>query len=142
MSRYRAAVAGKALSYLSSGFVEENTRGAVRGGNTARLLARRLRESMPVAVSDTSQFNPRGLPHLTIPSRWLEDDFAAWLEERMEQRGMSQRMLALRAGVSHSSVSRLLSGDRSPSLPTALALLRVLAAEPRGDAPRAVREAS
>ncbi len=85
---------------------------------------------MPVAVSDTSQFNPRGLPHLTIPSRWLEDDFAAWLEERMEQRGMSQRMLALRAGVSHSSVSRLLSGDRSPSLPTALALLRVLAAEP------------
>ena len=48
----------------------------------------------------------------------------------MKQRGMSQRMLALRAGVSHSSVSRLLSGDRSPSLPTALALLRVLANEP------------
>ena len=97
---------------------------------------------MSVAVSDTSQFNPRGLQHLTIPSRWLEDDFAAWLQERMELRGMSQRMLALRAGVSHSSVSRLLSGDRSPSLPTALALLRVLAAEPRSDAPPAVREAS
>jgi transcriptional regulator with XRE-family HTH domain len=95
-----------------------------------------------MAVTDTSQFNARGLQHLTIPPRWLEDDFAAWLQESMKQRGMSQRMLALRAGVSHSSVSRLLSGDRSPSLPTALALLRVLANEPLGRARPAVIEAS
>ena len=101
-----------------------------------------MRESVRVAVTDTSQFKPRGLQHLTVPDRWLEDDFAVWLQERMEQRGMSQRMLALRAGVSHSSVSRLLTGDRSPSLPTALALLRVLAGESRGDAAPAVREAS
>jgi len=94
-----------------------------------------------VAVSDTS-LSARGLPHLTIPPRWLEDDFAAWLQERMEQRGISQRMLALRAGVSHSSVSRLLSGDRSPSLPTALALLRVLAGEPRGEAQPAARDSN
>ena len=97
---------------------------------------------MPVAVSDPSQLNARALQHLTIPPRWLEDDFAAWLEESMKQRGMSQRMLALRAGVSHSSVSRLLSGDRSPSLPTALALLRVLANEPRALARPVAREAN
>ena len=95
-----------------------------------------------MAVTDTSTFTARGLQHLTIPSRWLEDDFAAWLQESMTQRGMSQRMLALRAGVSHSSVSRLLSGDRSPSLPTALALLRVLANEPLALARPVAREAS
>jgi transcriptional regulator with XRE-family HTH domain len=83
-----------------------------------------------VAVSDTAQFLRRGPQPLTIPHRWLEDDFASWLQERMEERGISQRMLAMRAGVSHSSVSRLLSGDRSPSLPTAIALLRVLAVDP------------
>ena len=116
--------------------------GVVRGGNTARWVARVVRDPVPVAVSDTSQFNRRGLQHLTIPDRWLEDDFGLWLQERMQQRGMSQRMLALRAGVSHSSVSRLLTGDRSPSLPTALALLRVLAGEPLGDAVPSAREPS
>jgi DNA-binding XRE family transcriptional regulator len=95
-----------------------------------------------VALSNTAQFISRGPQPLTIPPRWLEDDFAAWLQERMEERGISQRMLALRAGVSHSSVSRLLSGDRSPSLPTAIALLRVLAVEPLGVITATVEEAS
>jgi DNA-binding XRE family transcriptional regulator len=89
-----------------------------------------MQEPTFVAISDTVQLMARGPQPLTIPPRWLEDDFAAWLQERMEERGISQRMLALRAGVSHSSVSRLLSGDRSPSLPTAIALLRVLAVDP------------
>jgi DNA-binding XRE family transcriptional regulator len=89
-----------------------------------------MRQPVRVTVSNTAEFLPRPPQHLTIPPRWLEDDFAAWLQERMEERGISQRMLAMRAGVSHSSVSRLLSGDRSPSLPTAIALLRVLATEP------------
>ncbi|HEY7526532.1 MAG TPA: helix-turn-helix transcriptional regulator [Candidatus Limnocylindria bacterium] len=96
-----------------------------------------------MALSNATQFISRGpQPPLTIPPRWLEDDFAAWLQERMGERGISQRMLALRAGVSHSSVSRLLSGDRSPSLPTAIALLRVLAVEPLGAINATVGDAS
>jgi transcriptional regulator with XRE-family HTH domain len=95
-----------------------------------------------VALSNTAPFISRGPQRLTVPPRWLEDDFAAWLQERMEDRGISQRMLALRAGVSHSSVSRLLSGDRSPSLPTAIALLRVLAVEPLGAISATAEDAS
>jgi transcriptional regulator with XRE-family HTH domain len=95
-----------------------------------------------VALSNTARFIARPPQPLTIPPRWLEDDFAAWLHERMEERGISQRMLALSAGVSHTSVSRLLSGDRTPTLPTAIALLRVLAAEPLGVITTTVEEAS
>ena len=67
---------------------------------------------------------------LTVPLGWLDDDFATWLKNRMEDRAISQRMLALRAGVSPASVSRLLRGERVPTLSTALALLRVLGPEP------------
>ena len=39
---------------------------------------------------------------------------------------MTQRQLAERAGVSHSTISRLLRGDRAPSLGTATKLARAL----------------
>ena len=44
----------------------------------------------------------------------------------MAARGMSQRMLATLTGINHSTVSRLLNGDREPSLRTAIALIQVL----------------
>ena len=44
----------------------------------------------------------------------------------MERRRMSQRMLALRSGLNHATISRLLTGTRDPSLSTALALIRAL----------------
>jgi DNA-binding XRE family transcriptional regulator len=76
-----------------------------------------------------------------LPSEWLEGRFADWLAERMAERQLTQRMVALRAGVDHATVSRLLRERRQPSLPTALALLRVLGPEPiRGS--RFLREAS
>lgn len=65
-----------------------------------------------------------------VPSQWFEGDFADWLRQAMADRDVSQRMLSMRAGISHSTISRLLKGDRDPSLATALALLRVLAPEP------------
>jgi DNA-binding XRE family transcriptional regulator len=43
----------------------------------------------------------------------------------MAARGMSYRMLAVRAGVDHSTIQRLVMGDRLPSLATAVAIIRV-----------------
>jgi transcriptional regulator with XRE-family HTH domain len=44
----------------------------------------------------------------------------------MARRRMSQRMLALRSGLNHATISRLLAGGRDPSLSTALALIRAI----------------
>ena len=74
-----------------------------------------------------------------VPSAWFEDRFGEWLRVRMAERGVTQRMVALRSGVSHSTISRLIDRDRRPSLSTALALLRVLGSEPAGSE-RIIRE--
>lgn len=63
---------------------------------------------------------------LLIPARLLSGDLAGWLRDSMADRGMSQRMLATLTGINHSTVSRLLNGDREPSLRTAIALIQVL----------------
>ena len=52
--------------------------------------------------------------------------FATWLNEGLNARGISQRYLAVRSGVSHSTISRLLSGEREPTLDTANRLAIVL----------------
>jgi transcriptional regulator with XRE-family HTH domain len=61
-----------------------------------------------------------------VPAPILAGDFAGWLRDAMAARGMSQRMLAMLTGMDHSTISRLASGDRVPTLGTALALIRVL----------------
>jgi transcriptional regulator with XRE-family HTH domain len=63
---------------------------------------------------------------INVPAPILAGDFAGWLREAMQARGVSQRMLGLISGIDHSTISRLLSGDREPTLGTALALIRVL----------------
>jgi len=65
-----------------------------------------------------------------VPPAWYEDRFAEWLRERMAERELTQRMLALRSGLNHSTISRLLDQGRRPSLATALALLHVLGPDP------------
>lgn len=62
---------------------------------------------------------------LVIPPRILAGDFAGWLRDAMTERQMSYRMLAIQAGIDHTSVYRLASGDRLPSLNTAVAIIRV-----------------
>ena len=52
-------------------------------------------------------------------------NFDGWLRERMQARRMSQRQLARRAGIHHSTVSRLLRGA-DPTLATAWALQEAL----------------
>lgn len=69
---------------------------------------------------------------MDIPDRIAAGDLAGWLTDEMARRRMSQRMLALRAGVNHSTLSRLMAGDREPLLSTVLAVVRVLAPTEEG----------
>ena len=48
--------------------------------------------------------------------------FNEWLRSQLRVKKMSQRQLAMQAGVDHSTISRLLRGDRTPSLETATKL--------------------
>lgn len=50
--------------------------------------------------------------------------FISALRWEMQKQGISQRQLAHRAGMDHSAVSRLLSGETDPLLSTVLKLLR------------------
>ncbi len=56
-------------------------------------------------------------------------DFAAWLATQLRARRISQRQLAERSGVAHSTVSRILAGGRVPTLSTANRLVRALGHE-------------
>ena len=50
--------------------------------------------------------------------------FNEWLRAQLKSKRMSQRQLAQQAGVDHSTISRLVRGDRTPSLGTATKLAR------------------
>lgn len=52
--------------------------------------------------------------------------FNEWLRTQLKVKKMSQRQLAQQSGVDHSTISRLLDGDRTPSLVTATKLARGL----------------
>ena len=54
-------------------------------------------------------------------------DFVAWVRSEMERRGISQRVVAKRAGINHSGLSRLLrGGGGTMRFATAVALARAL----------------
>jgi len=50
--------------------------------------------------------------------------FNEWLRAQLKAKKMSQRQLAQQSGVDHSTISRLIRGDRMPSLGTATKLAR------------------
>src|ERR1044072_1560497 len=52
--------------------------------------------------------------------------FNEWLRAQLKAKKMSQRQLAQQSGVDHSTISRLIRGDRMPSLGTATKLARRL----------------
>lgn len=56
----------------------------------------------------------------TTPS----DQLRAWLQRHAVSRGLTHAQLALRSGLDRSTVSRFLHGDRSPTLDTAVRLMR------------------
>jgi transcriptional regulator with XRE-family HTH domain len=52
--------------------------------------------------------------------------YSLWLRRRLRERRISQRQLATMSGVNHSTISRLLRDNRSPSLETATKLAHAL----------------
>jgi len=68
--------------------------------------------------------NPRSVnvPMSTQNGRAFND----WLRTQLKAKKMSQRQLAQQSGVDHSTISRLIRGDRMPSLGTATKLARGL----------------
>jgi transcriptional regulator with XRE-family HTH domain len=52
--------------------------------------------------------------------------FNRWLEVQLKARRLTQRQLAHKSGVDHSTISRLMRGGRTPSLRTAALLARGL----------------
>ena len=67
---------------------------------------------------------------IRIPQRIVDGDFAGWLRAAMEARHMSARMVGLRTGMNHSTITRLLYGYRQPTLANTISLLRLF-----GDGP-------
>jgi transcriptional regulator with XRE-family HTH domain len=59
--------------------------------------------------------------------------FNEWLRAQLKAKKMSQRQLAQQSGVDHSTISRLVRGDRMPSLGTATKLARGLRELNEGD---------
>lgn len=74
---------------------------------------------------------PKGenLDSLTLPPRVLSGDFAGWLRDQMAARRMTPRMLAVRAGLDHTTIYRLAVRQRQPSLASAVAIIRALASD-------------
>ena len=70
------------------------------------------------------------MDELLLPSRIINGDFSGWLRDEMAQRRITQRALAMRTGIDHSSISRLLARDRIPSLSTAIAIVKVFSPGP------------
>lgn len=67
---------------------------------------------------------------MELPDQIAAGDMAGWLRREMKRRRMTQRMLGVRTGLDHSTVCRLLAGDREPKLSTVLAVVRVLSPSP------------
>lgn len=68
---------------------------------------------------------------LHLPARITEGDFAGWLRDAMKARRMTTRLVAMRTGLNHASISRLMNRAREPLLSTAIRLVRLLEREPR-----------
>jgi transcriptional regulator with XRE-family HTH domain len=60
------------------------------------------------------------------PTRPGRRAFNQWLQVQLKTRKLTQRQLAQKSGVDHSTISRLTRGDRDPSLRTATMLVRGL----------------
>jgi transcriptional regulator with XRE-family HTH domain len=74
------------------------------------------------------------MDQLVLPARVTGGDFGGWLRDTMAQRGISQRVLAMRTGISNSTISRLAANERTPTLTTAVAIVQVLGRPPaRGE---------
>jgi hypothetical protein len=85
---------------------------------------------VPTLASTLVRAQETVVDNVHIPPRILEGDFAGWLRDSMNERGMSIRMLGLQAGIDPRCVAQILYGGREPTIATALALLRFFGTEP------------
>jgi transcriptional regulator with XRE-family HTH domain len=60
------------------------------------------------------------------PTKSGRGSFNQWLEVQLKARKLTQRQLAQKSGVDHSTISRLMRGERVPSLHTATLIVRGL----------------
>lgn len=66
-------------------------------------------------------------PEESIPvPQWTQRTFGDYLKQELRARNWSVRYLAFRAGVNHSTISRLIRGQRTPRLETVQRLHRAL----------------
>ena len=71
-------------------------------------------------------WSDRRSPDHPLMTRTNGRAFNEWLRAQLKAKKMSQRQLAQQSGVDHSTISRLVRGDRMPSLGTATKLARGL----------------
>lgn len=69
---------------------------------------------------------PRGDVDSEVGSTTSGRAFNQWLQVQLRARKLTQRQLAQKSGVDHSTISRLMSGNRVPSLRTATRLAQGL----------------
>ncbi len=80
-----------------------------------------MRPTLPLSLR-----NSRGSPSKAAMTTETGRAFNEWLRAQLKAKKMSQRQLAQQSGVDHSTISRLIRGDRMPSLGTATKLARGL----------------
>ena len=68
--------------------------------------------------------------------------FNTWLQRRLEASRLTQRQLSGKAGVHHSTISRLVRGHRTPSLHTVTSLAHALGVTDSAGLPSEVRPGS
>ena len=101
------------------------TRGVLILGTSLALTHQLPWLALPAPAIDNGG-DHRLVDDLILPRRITDGDFGGWLRDAMAERRVSQRTLAMRTGIDHSTISRLLAGGRSPSLTTAVAIIKVL----------------
>lgn len=77
-----------------------------------------------------------GVQHqpLVLPERIVAGDVSGWLRDAMAERRLSARVVGMRTGINHSTITRLLGDDgRQPSLATIVALLRLFGGQQRSE---------
>ena len=73
---------------------------------------------------------PAEMTQATVLPRTLDLSFAVWLSRQLRRQRISQRELARRGGLDHSTISRILVGARAPSWSTVQRIAQVVGFPP------------
>jgi DNA-binding XRE family transcriptional regulator len=97
-------------------------------------MSERARD-VPAAEVDTRSRRPGGparaaTVRTTAQSEKLDLSFAVWLSRQLRRQRISQRELARRGGLDHSTISRILVGARAPSWSTMQRIAQVVGFPP------------